>query len=908
MINSDKNLILIKNEDQTEKIVRWTCEKGHISITFTNDRTYQYNYQNVQFFKDPEFIHPKYVYVMKNGVPLYGLHKVLQFQYHTKLIYENGYHETVENQSLDMIRSALDLPRSKDVFSYLKQLAITVGVKGEDGKNILANRYEKITFIREDSILAAFLSGEMKWKAKKKGVLIYPFGFNLSQKQAVENAICNSLSVIEGPPGTGKTQTILNIIANAIMNGDSAAVVSSNNSATENVLEKLKKYGIDFIAAYLGNQTNKKEFIESQKIQLPDLKDWYIETDELHKTQTELAQMSQQLDVMLERKNQLAKDTQELEQLQTEYEHYMTYYDETIQEEYKVGTKTGMKSDKMLRLIMNLENEKVTKDTIWNLIRYKVRYGLSGRQFFKISQDKKIALCQKLFYETRIKELKERIQSASGQLKEYDFSKKMDHYSALSLRLLRAKIEAHYHSQSFRQSYELEDLWKSSERFIQEYPIILSTTYSLRSSLSSQFVYDYVIVDEASQVDLATGALALSCAKKAVIVGDLKQLPNVVPPEVKKKTDELFEHFTLESAYRYSDHSLLSSIHQLFKDIPYTLLKEHYRCHPKIIQFCNQKFYHDELIILSESKGEKEPLVVYKTVKGNHARDHRNVRQAEVIANEVIPEQKLDAAEDSIGIVTPYRNQADYLQEAFKNSKVKADTVDKFQGQECDTIIISTVDDEISDFADDPNRLNVAVSRAVKQLIVVADGNESIKQSNLRELIEYIEYQNCSVKESKIYSVFDYLYQSYSEMRIQYLKDKKRVSEYDSENLMYALLQTILQSEEAYANQAIAVHVPLRMIIRDLSKLSEEKIKYVMAAGTHIDFVIYAKVSRKVMLAVEVDGYAYHKNGSKQAQRDEIKNSVFETYQIPYIRCKTNESGEEQRIREKLEQVQKEML
>jgi superfamily I DNA and/or RNA helicase len=57
---------------------------------------------------------------------------------------------------------------------------------------------------------------------------------------------------------------------------------------------------------------------------------------------------------------------------------------------------------------------------------------------------------------------------------------------------------------------------------------MLSTTHSLRKCASENYLFDYVIIDEASQVDIVTGALALSCAKNVVIVGDLKQLPNVV--------------------------------------------------------------------------------------------------------------------------------------------------------------------------------------------------------------------------------------------------------------------------------------------------------------------------------------------------------------------------------------------
>ena len=54
--------------------------------------------------------------------------------------------------------------------------------------------------------------------------------------------------------------------------------------------------------------------------------------------------------------------------------------------------------------------------------------------------------------------------------------------------------------------------WNFAE-FTREYPVVLSTTYSIKGTLSIDHLYDYMIVDEASQVDLATGVLAFSCAK-----------------------------------------------------------------------------------------------------------------------------------------------------------------------------------------------------------------------------------------------------------------------------------------------------------------------------------------------------------------------------------------------------------
>ena len=235
----------------------------------------------------------------------------------------------------------------------------------------------------------------------------------------------------------------------------------------------------------------------------------------------------------------------------------------------------------------------------------------------------------------------------------------MQEYTGMSMQLLKAELYKKYNQQK-REPYTISELRYKSNDFIKDYPVIMSTTYSLRQSLSDKISYDYVIVDESSQVDLATGALALSCAKRAVIVGDVKQLPNVVDANMQEKTDLIFNSYKLQSSYRYSDHSLLSSILELFPNVPKTLLREHYRCHPKIIEFCNKKFYDNQLIIHTEYTDKRQPLVVYKTAQGNHARERMNQRQIDIIKQEIIPNEKLENVD--LGIVTPYRNQTNELQ------------------------------------------------------------------------------------------------------------------------------------------------------------------------------------------------------------------------------------------------------
>jgi hypothetical protein len=232
--------------------------------------------------------------------------------------------------------------------------------------------------------------------------------------------------------------------------------------------------------------------------------------------------------------------------------------------------------------------------------------------------------------------------------------------------------------------------------------------------------------------------------------------------------------------------------------------------------------------------------------------------------------------------------------------EIDAATVHKFQGKEKDMIILSTVDDEISDFADDPYLINVAVSRAKKKLVLVVTGNQQRKERNITDLMDYIEYHNFAVTDSKVYSVFDYLYRQYSEERKAYLQKHKKVSEYDSENLMYALLENIL-SEDRYSSLAVVCHVPLNHLIRTPELLDEQERQYMKNPATHIDFLLYNRISKKPVLAVEVDGYSFHKKNSVQASRDRRKDHILELYGIPLLRFKTNGSGEEEKIREMLE-------
>lgn len=364
---------------------------------------------------------------------------------------------------------------------------------------------------------------------------------------------------------------------------------------------------------------------------------------------------------------------------------------------------------------------------------------------------------QTLYYLNRLEEIRQRINSINKDLAQHDAMGLTKTLTTLSLSLFKAFLYSYYSKHKRVDFAGLKDMRRRGNELIQQYPVVLSTTFSARSCVFTGKPYDYIIMDEASQVSIDTGALALTCARNAVIVGDTMQLPNVVTDEDRLKLDVIMRQYNITEGYDCAKNSFLQSVLGVIKNVPETLLREHYRCHPRIINFCNQKFYGGNLLIMTEDKGEKDVLTAMRTVKGNHAINHYNQREIDVVMEEVLPVLK---DYDNVGIITPYNNQVD----AFNNQLRKgiAGTIHKYQGRENDAIIMSVVDNQITPFADDANMLNVAVSRAKKKFCLVLTGNDQEKHGYIMDLLDYIAYNNCTVTDSKLASIFDYMYEQYS--------------------------------------------------------------------------------------------------------------------------------------------------
>lgn len=922
-----EQLLIANGVDITDSVQSYYFQYGKFHIKFINtNKVYSYNASNVQILNLQQRIDPKNTIVFASGRKITDIDEILDFGPFYRIVLKNKDILRFNQSEVKIIYNCLADEEIESLFDYFKETAKRVSLVADGGDNILYKQYEKISFVSNDTALASYLNtANYSQQYSVQSLLIYPFGINQSQKQAVENAFSSQVSIIQGPPGTGKTQTILNIIANAVFNNKTVAVVSNNNSATMNVVEKLKRKGLSFITAFLGSSENKNSFLTGQSGKYPNMVGWKLDSESEHKLSEEIKFLSKELDKMLIKKNRIAEIEQTLLELKPE-QHFFNQYFATFSQ-VPSGLIKGLSSQKILSFWLEYEQSVGQSSKLGKLKRAlsllrsydqfseqhnnlgllkKISLKLSTLKTFICYPEVVIPFLQKQFYIVKKSELRSGIEQLETDLDNYSFEAKLEELSQKSLQLFRSQLAKRFSKQKERAKFDWGDFYQNADNFNEEYPVILSTTYSIKGTLSVNHIYDYLIIDEASQVDLATGVLAFSCAKNVVIVGDLKQLPNVITKENIEVAESLWKTHSFDEIYHFTTQSLLSSAVSRWHDAPSVLLKEHYRCHPKIIRFCNQKFYQNQLVVMTKDHGEQNVLTMYRTTEGNHARGHFNQRQIDVIKNEVLPFLEHNGFQD-IGIISPYREQVEALSSQLGN-KYEVATVHKFQGREKDAIILTSVDNIIGGFSDDPNLLNVAVSRAVRALVVVTSQNEQNDKTNYGDLSRYIEYNNFEIINSSVFSLFDFLYTGYAQQRQEYLRTHKHVSDYDSENLLYSVIENILQ-QEPFQLIGCALHVSLVTLIKDYDLLSEDEKTYARNPLTHVDFLLFNKIDKSPVMAIELDGTNFHKEGSQQSTRDVKKDGIFEKCGIKLLRIRTDESGEYNRITQTLqESIQKHVL
>lgn len=463
-MNPQNNLILIKGDDKTEAIESCTYSSGRYAVKFhQSQKTYEYYTQNLTWYREPEELNLQDAKVFTKGKEVYYVEAVMKFGDYHRVFYKNGTHKLFRQNELQIQKSCLENKKSRDVLAYFRSLASVISLKTDEGKALMAKKYEELTFIGPETALATYLNPETHLiRSKVSENHIFPFGCNLSQKAAVQNAMNHSISVIEGPPGTGKTQTILNIIANILMQDKNVAIVSNNNTATLNVLEKLQKYELGFIAAYLGNKENKQQFIENGQTSIGTLP-----TDQmgnLVELQNEINQLNNELNKMLQLKNEQALKQQMIDELILEKKHFEEYFDETYSDKDQFKFKKKISSARSLKLWVKaesvVERGKSNQLSIIERIIMWFMYGIGVYHFFSQPIERIIPILQKMYYTTKLGELQAEFDRNHELLSSFNFNGKMSEMTAQSLVLLKTKLGTRYHGK-VRPRFTQDDLWKN---------------------------------------------------------------------------------------------------------------------------------------------------------------------------------------------------------------------------------------------------------------------------------------------------------------------------------------------------------------------------------------------------------------------------------------------------------------
>ncbi|WP_178388139.1 AAA domain-containing protein [Actinomyces oris] len=932
--------------DRTESIKWSNPEGGYIKVQFRNGRTYGYRHPKARFLRRVtgfRALRPTELIAARGEVwypPLAiatftdvydGSYSIVRFYRDNKVI-ETNYLYRPDDLAL------LEVPSggSADVFKYWKDTALMLA---DDDPTRPA--LESINCVHTGSALFAYMKGANSQVSEIPSPVILPFQSNEDQKVAVERALSHRVSVIDGPPGTGKTETILNIIANILMSpGATVGVLSFGNAAVENVKDKLDEAGYGFVAARVGNEKCVTSFIAEQEARARGIARWLSYASVNGSVQSSgsqemdyLKHMEEQLLGVWKSSRKLAKVRSKIEEYSLEAAHLERRAESSFLPDLSELPLLRKSSRRILDYLAETTVCPDLPEGIKGVIPRVRRYFKYGRTKGVDASDADTILgLERAFYAKRIEELKQEEQHWRSEVGNRDSEEVRAQYQKASRSLLDLVLRQRYLN-SVRPKFDKKEktIQKRTSEFLSEYPVVLTTCHSIRRNLSERHLLDWVIIDEATQVNLHAAVLAMSKARNVVVVGDLKQLGPIIDQRLKDAAIP-----PPHPVYDVTEHSILSSVTELYGQVlPRTMLREHYRCAPEIIEFCNKMFYNSELIAMkAKSSDDQWPtLMVRKTPPGNHMRTlHRALAKGTYSQREIDTVEELmggvvegvdfrgllggeeSGSDYMLGIATPYRLQADRLGEAIYSTddlletSVKSETIHKFQGRGAKAMILSTVVDESRvghmklRFVDDPRMVNVAVSRAKEKFILVTNHDEVPRSKIIKALIDYVRFQNPSqVTESGVLSVFDLLYKEYSERLNEFASRVHGDSRYKSENIVWTLLNDIL-GEPAYGLLEVVSQVRLRDLLPNLDRLNERQKQFACSVSA-IDFAVYHKVSRRMLLAVEVNGTRFHEDSPEQQVRDELKAQIVGIYGADMLVLRTNDSNIESKVRDRLDRV-----
>ncbi|MBR1834796.1 MAG: AAA family ATPase [Bacteroidales bacterium] len=670
----------------------------------------------------------------------------------------------------------------------------TVGLSNE-----LARLESSIDLNIQNSILWKFLNQKFNETRPLKNEILEVLPLNDEQEKAIKSALSADVTLISGPPGTGKTQVVANLIINAAINNQTVLFTSKNNNAVDVVVRRVNSLNKELplilrlekdVIQCISEYTQLWVKATAKKDTLRDAFDKYKWVYHSYHSKQEQKQQ------IVTNRNKL----DELEQTVCGIRDKLNHWNNPANEEeikeakkaYEIVKKNRNKINKgPTRLIDRVFKKKWLKKiqernltSSYTINSFTEKYNpkltikpqMSEREWLSFDGEfNKLCYDLALIIEYKHELLK---LSDSASLEQLDAAMMNEHVElqAEAKTAWNAWLNHHIGAFNFNNRGRLYDYMRFIEYDkIDAYPPIISTLLPINAVTSLSVrrripfkpaLYDLLIIDEASQCDIASMIPLLLRAKRVAVIGDSKQLNHICL--LSKQTDlSLIKKNDIEIRWSYRASSIYDLASCMSKAENIIQLRDHHRSFLDIIQFSNKEFYDNALRIATDysrlvSPNNGKPILgmQWMDVKGKTVRPESggayNLQEAESVIRIL---RRLSIGlnfNGTIGVTTPFHLQAEMISRALErdselrnhlelHNKILIDTVHKFQGDERDVIIFSPV---VSDgtkpqsllfLKSTGNLFNVAITRARSLLVTVGD-KHYCKQCGVSYLEHFAEY------------------------------------------------------------------------------------------------------------------------------------------------------------------------
>ncbi len=547
---------------------------------------------------------------------------------------------------------------------------------------------------------------------KKEPPLCFVNGsLNIDQARVTRAALINPVTYVQGPPGTGKTSTIVNIIFSAFLSNTTVLVSSSNNIPINGIADKLffriddQKLGLPFLR--LGNFEEDKKAILKIKQIYKELSSQSNSTPSETISEEEVFSINQELSKRLKSEEQKRK------------------LEEKVNTAREVFNRDDIKLKKSLKKInhcitmldeISSETEPLTDKEVKELVT-PISESVVMQRYLK-------QLCDKHLRLLLTKEYRELIS-------------------------IFFKNDLETQCKEFR-SYISDN--KKLQLLLKVFPIILTTNISCSNLGSGKPMFNLTIMDESSQCSIGPSLLPIARGERLLLVGDPNQLrPIILLSHAAEQ--EYRNTFDVSTTYNYIQNSIFDVMTANDCVSPRLMLRYHYRCGRKIIDYSNKRYYES---MLKTEFSNKEGSLVFLDCKNTNV-EARNSAYEEADA---VVEYAKKHQDDDLMIVTPFVNQSSLINQMLQEkgvdtSRIKCGTIHSLQGSEKANIVFSlglsykTAQRTYEWLKNNRELINVGVTRAKDKLIIAGDSDIinalSDKTDDLYYLVNYVKNNGTKV-------------------------------------------------------------------------------------------------------------------------------------------------------------------